>query len=1415
MAAATIALIAIIYLLLWLPPVQRKIVDAALATLMNRTHNHLSVGQIHFRPFNRLELRDLYAADLQGDTLLFANRLAASFDLFALLNNRLLIRSAELDGFVLNAVKDSPQADFNFQFLINAFASSSSDSSSTEIQIRNIRLNNGRASYTLRSAPTTADSLLDFNHIQLKQIYSELSLSSSPNAPIDLRLHSLSFAERSGLSLKQLEGRLQINNGSFLASNLSLQLPHSQLKATGNYAPSGDYHLQWQADSIHLPDLQSLAPILSLFPEKLMIEGEAMGQLPRIDLPRLLLNYGETLHLDLQASLADYLHWDNSPLHLLLNPSFVHASLLAQYLPQPPDANTPPRPLFPEGKYALNGRVEGALPHLSLHLEAEGDAGHLLLQGQGGYLVPQKTAHFDASLHAADLALNLLLNNSSLGRADASFNIEGRLTPSGKLEGKALAHIDALDYNAYSYNNINAEAIYRADTLLLTASSIDPNLPFSLSAAANIGPKTPALSLDARLQPANLTALHLLPAYPSASLAGRLRASIQGFQPEAMRGELKLDSLQLKTNRGTFSEPHFRLLCEANNADKTLQINSRIAKLQARGSFTYAGLHESMEAHFPIIFPQKKKKKAKAKPEPAPASVDFRVGMNHVAELADLLDLPRQLPDSALIIGKYTSQDQDMRLSASAYTRFMETDTLQLSLSLSGIDNGLSAIFNVDNKSSSYDFDGSLDAQIAFLPLQNGFPAMDIHFNPSIWILNETLFDFHPSAMEIRPGRYALHNLLLAHSDDPGEYFRINGAASAGPADSLLVEISQFRLATLFGAVKADLPLSGIVDGRLSAHRLLSSPSAWIEDFMICELAFDDHPVGDLQLMGSWNRERDGLAFDAALGLPGSPPSTLSGWAIPASDQLEAHANIRDVALQWFQGRVGDSLFGLSGSIGATLQVSGTLSDPQVTGLLRADSARVGVRMLNTLYIINDTLAIRPDAIELNDFIIRDENNHALTAAGRISHTRFSHFTPNINLTLNDFLVLNNERQVDSLFFGNLRVNGLLTVRPSAGDWLIAGDITHSNHARLTVNLPASASTAERYDRMIVYVSPEQETASAPVQRPRPAPIEQESSHLPLKINASLWFDPSLTMGAVFNPLTGDAAHVTGNGRIRFSYDMKTENLSLLGDYDIVSGSAGISLANIARKTFVVEEGGKLVFHGDPMATTFNLTAHYNLRADLRTLDPSFGNLGIANTKAPVSCALTAVGSINRMTLEYDILLPTEPEDVQRKVDGLLYTDDMKIKQIAYLVALGSFMPASSDSPSLGSPNIVNSLTALTSGGLNKLLSSVLSDKWSIGTDVNGLDNISINVSGSLLNDRLTVNGQVGYHGNTGLTNNFTGDFNVEYQLLPSGNLVLKAYNATNNQYYEQAPTTQGVGVAYKREARTFRKLFDRFKKKK
>ena len=73
-------------------------------------------------------------------------------------------------------------------------------------------------------------------------------------------------------------------------------------------------------------------------------------------------------------------------------------------------------------------------------------------------------------------------------------------------------------------------------------------------------------------------------------------------------------------------------------------------------------------------------------------------------------------------------------------------------------------------------------------------------------------------------------------------------------------------------------------------------------------------------------------------------------------------------------------------------------------------------------------------------------------------------------------------------------------------------------------------------------------------------------------------------------------------------------------------------------------------------------------------------------------------------------------------------------------------------------------------------------------------------------NNRLLLNGNFGYTDNAMNSNNFIGDFDIEYLLTKNGNFRLKAYNRYNDQnyYIRNALTTQGVGIMFKHDFNNF-----------
>jgi hypothetical protein len=369
------------------------------------------------------------------------------------------------------------------------------------------------------------------------------------------------------------------------------------------------------------------------------------------------------------------------------------------------------------------------------------------------------------------------------------------------------------------------------------------------------------------------------------------------------------------------------------------------------------------------------------------------------------------------------------------------------------------------------------------------------------------------------------------------------------------------------------------------------------------------------------------------------------------------------------------------------------------------------------------------------------------------------------------------------------------------------------------VNIPESAKEAQRYNS-ITFINTGEDTVTT--QATLKKEKISETPALPIKLKVSLTVDPELTLGAVINPQTKDAATFAGTGNIDFSYNMNNSKMSLLGVYTIEEGHCTLSLKNITKKSFSIRKGGTLSFKGDPMSTAFNVTAVYSTRTDLKTLDEDFKNI-MTTTKIPVNAMLSVSGDLNKMNLKYDMEFPGQEEEIKRKANGLMYSDDIKIREFAYLLAFNSFFPVnSSQTRNMGSDLWTSFASSTITSQLNNLLSGVLRENWSIGTELHANDkNLSdvemdVNVSTRLFNDRMTVNSNIGYKNtsssSTNNDDNFTSDFNIQFELTKSGNIILKVYDVTNNQYFEKAKRTQGVGIMYKKEGKTFKSLFQKIK---
>jgi hypothetical protein len=279
----------------------------------------------------------------------------------------------------------------------------------------------------------------------------------------------------------------------------------------------------------------------------------------------------------------------------------------------------------------------------------------------------------------------------------------------------------------------------------------------------------------------------------------------------------------------------------------------------------------------------------------------------------------------------------------------------------------------------------------------------------------------------------------------------------------------------------------------------------------------------------------------------------------------------------------------------------------------------------------------------------------------------------------------------------------------------------------------------------------------------------------------------------------------------------------MYGTYTIDHGTYDLTIQNIIKKKFTFQQGGTLVFGGNPMNANLNLQALYTVNG-VSLSDLNIGSSFSNNNTVKVNCLMNIFGQPSAPRIDFDLDMPNVNADEKQMVRSLLSSQQEMNQQVLYLLGIGRFYTLGQNNADQqpGQPDQTTlAMQSFLSGTLSTQINNVLNqvtgnDSWNFGANIatgtEGWNNAEYEgtVAGRMLDNRLLINGQFGYRDNaTQATPSFIGDFDIRYLLLPNGNLALKVYNQTNDRYFTRSSlNTQGVGIIMKKDFNGLRDFF-------
>lgn len=164
-----IGLLVLVWILIQLPPVQNFARKKLVNYLHNKIHTRVEIGKVELNFPTAISLQDVFLEDQKEDTLLYGNKITVDISMLRLLAGKVNIKEINLDGIVGKVKRLAPDSVFNFQYIIDAFASKETskpskkeDSSPMEIDIHTIVLNHSHIIY--KDDPTGNDLDLRIGH---------------------------------------------------------------------------------------------------------------------------------------------------------------------------------------------------------------------------------------------------------------------------------------------------------------------------------------------------------------------------------------------------------------------------------------------------------------------------------------------------------------------------------------------------------------------------------------------------------------------------------------------------------------------------------------------------------------------------------------------------------------------------------------------------------------------------------------------------------------------------------------------------------------------------------------------------------------------------------------------------------------------------------------------------------------------------------------------------------------------------------------------------------------------------------------------------------------------------------------------------------------------------------------------------
>lgn len=1411
------------FIALRISAVQRLIAHKTTEFVSEWLHADFHVDKISLNHITRIDIDSAYLADQQDQKMLAFSKMKIHFRLIPLFRGEVSIKRIEVDNLYANAYY-RPDSVANFQFFVDA-VTPKKKRDLPGLDFPNIILNNAEIYY--------ADWRNNID-VDLNDVNANVKFSMSDDRCIDLAVKDFSIKHEDKPIINDLQFKLR-KDGSYLSVNdFFADLPNSHIqvdRADMEIVKKDSATIDWINSSfivdiapskLSLKDLAFIKPSFKNVKHPVLMEIHAEGKSNRFEANKIYLNYNNELVVDANLNAKDIMHLDQA--HAQCNIQDIRLS--AQSVKDIVSAITEkdinlPKVVNQLGVCKFNGFIDGTIENVKLIGNLSTSIGNV--NTNVSLLSPDTfhTASITGKISTTDINLRKIIPDPKLGLGSTKLDLvaDAKINKNHDFIVNLNGKIHKATIKDYTYNNISVNGELTPSKFEGNLKLNDANGKLDFNGKLNMNSSLKDFVFTADIDNLNPNKLNLIKSNPDMTLSMRVNSDVNGRDASSLNGFVNIDSIVVNNTNHPYCVNRLHLTTVNNNDTNFININSDLMEGNIYGKYQlpdiYGHIINTLSNDMPIL-----KKMHVSKPS-RECDITMSVDVFSLENLMKAAGIKWYTTDVSTIHMSYKSASD--RLSAYINIPSVTNGSLRLDSTILNVGNfrGTSILLQTatdikmghmnaeisihgqndtitsniiwDNNNSTNFFGGELLAKTK-LNVENERITSNTVFYPTEFLLKDDIWQTSYCTLSTRENNIGINNFGLTSSGN--QSITINGNISKDPLSKLIVDITNLNLDNISNLLPEQTPISfgGTVSANGQLVNILSDVPQINAHARSEAFSFNDVPLGNLDASCTFDMTQNCLNFRGLAFENQDTTAYLKGNIYTKADSIDIKGLADGFDLSILNFYLEDFLGAVSGYGFGDVHIYGKKKHIAIDVDALAYDASIGVNALGTTYHFTDSIHVDRSVIDFDTIQIFDETGHSGYLSGKINHNFLRNYNLDLFIHSDSMIVMNTTKDNNPSFFGNVYALGDVWITGTEKNVNITGIAETVNHSKITI--PIDNYTAKE-NSFITF----QSNILGPIQ------VEQQpKSSSNILMNLMIDVSPETEGCILTNSKTGDMLRMNATGNLKLTYNLKESDMKLFGNLQVIQGSYLFTLQEIIRKEFKFEEGGTLTWNGDPINADLDVTGYYQLNADVSELLDQSQLLNVTRTTLPVQCVLNLTGPLTQPNVQFDINVPdNNEEELNRAIHNTINTSEMLNRQVIGLLLMGKFFKPENEANNtfLSQNELYTMVSSTLSAQLNNWASQMF-DNWGFGV------NFRRSGEGTTANNeyefnfqyaptsRILINGNVGYRDNSTTTNKFIGDFDVEYKLIQSGRLRIKAYTHTNDyREFRKGLTTQGLGIVW------------------